>query len=203
MLPEKSIFHRFAGNRIVRGKDRNMKFENIAKALTICSGVCMTIAGIFDVISGSRMEKACECEEGAEGEEAGGACACGKKTVRGGVFKIFFGGILSGVGVASLFVDFEEKLRDYNPELADKLSAYEELAQQQWDEKSALGREKLIEGRDRFVPYAQQKFVQGREKVVPFAKEQWTRGNEKFGELRSAAYDKWASYRAREDELAE
>ena len=104
---------------------------------------------------------------------------------------------------ASLFVDFEEKLREYNPELADKLNAYEELAQHQWDEKSALGREKFIEGRDKFVPYAQEKFYQGREKVVPFAKEQWTRGNEKFGELRSAAYDRWASYRAREDELAD
>ena len=105
--------------------------------------------------------------------------------------------------MASLFVDFEEKLREYNPELADKLNAYEELAQQQWDEKSALGREKFIEGREKFVPYAREKFYEGREKVVPFAKEQWTRGNEKFGELRSAAYDKWASYRATQDELAE
>ena len=182
-----------------------MKFENIAKAITICTGVCMTLAGIFDVISGNRMEKSCSCEgEGPEGEcECEGACECGRKTVRGGICKIFFGGILSGLGVASLFVDFEEKLREYNPELADKLNAYEELAQHQWDEKSALGREKFIEGKDKFVPYAQEKFYQGREKVVPFAKEQWTRGNEKFGELRNAAYDRWASYRAREDELAE
>ena len=107
-----------------------MKFENIAKAVTICTGVCMTIAGIFDVISGNRMEKSCSCEgEGPEGEcECEGACECGRKTVRGGMCKIFFGGILSGLGVASLFVDFEEKLREYNPELADKLNAYEELA---------------------------------------------------------------------------
>ena len=58
-------------------------------------------------------------EEEQSAEERSGKVQCG-------IIKTFLGGLLSGLGFLSLYIDVEEKLEEQNPELAGRLREYDE-----------------------------------------------------------------------------
>ena len=142
-----------------------MKFEKIIKAAVILTGIGMAVGGMFDLKKGFSCgcgedhagdHDTCSChydeDEGVIDMEKSGeckCCACG--CILKGVTKIFAGGLVAGLGIASAFYPFEDKIREINPDLAERIARAEDWCQKMLDDGAAKGRVMAAEGRDRAI----------------------------------------------------
>ncbi|SFR89848.1 hypothetical protein [[Clostridium] aminophilum] len=148
-----------------------MKFENVIKTAVILTGVGVAVSGIFDIRKGrgcGDSKDSCCCGghgEGVDGHDGDGCrfdeddetiiemekeCSCGSSCCRTakGILKVLTGGIVIGLGVASAFLDFEEKIGQKNPELAERIARAEEWCQKLLDDGAAKSKVLAAQGRD-------------------------------------------------------